>query len=587
MTIEAPDLCPRFCGRVLDVRMGPSPAWLRDRLEQMGVRPISNVVDLTNYVMLEMGQPSHAFDLARVPEGKLRVRWAREGERLKTLDGVDRVLHPKVGVVAGVSGPLALAGVMGGATSEVSEETRTVALEAAYWEPLAIRRAARSLGMHTEASHRFERGADPEGTVIGDRADRAPAGEDRSGNDAAWAHRPRGGGKAEAVGDPASGARAGGSGSGRAPRGNREDPARPRVRRCRARRGLEVQVPTWRSDVAREDDVVEEVGRHHGLDKIPSSLPPAADVGRLRPAQAEERAVRTALVAAGLTEVINYAFEGGAGANAVALANPLAEDQSVLRTALLPGLLRSLEANSRQGTKDVALFEVGRVFKPGRGKTRREAPSRPAPRGRRPSAALVGEAAAVRLSRSQGEPGVPVRAPRPEVDRVRRSKRRAPPGSVGRARRALASRAERDASVRQARLSACWERSGRVRTRVARTSSWPSSTSGHCVSRHPASASSPCRAFPGVDRDLSIVADKGVEAAEVERRIRKAAGPALVGVTVTDRYEGSPVPAGKVSLLLSLRYEDRERTLTGEEVQASVDKVIRELRAAGFDIRGE
>src|SRR5262245_27834109 len=166
VTIEAADLCPRFCGRVLDVRMGPSPAWLRDRLEQMGVRPISNVVDLTNYVMLEMGQPSHAFDLAKVPQGRLVVRWAREGERLKTLDGVERTLHPKVGVVAGVDGPLALAGIMGGAASEVSDDTRTVALEAAYWEPLAIRRGARALGMHTEASHRFERGADPEGTAV-------------------------------------------------------------------------------------------------------------------------------------------------------------------------------------------------------------------------------------------------------------------------------------------------------------------------------------------------------------------------------------------------------------------------------------
>src|SRR5262245_5333657 len=166
VAIEAADLCPRFCGRVLDVRMAPSPAWLRDRLEQMGVRPISNVVDLTNYVMLEMGQPSRAFELAQVAQGRLNVRWAREGERLRTLDGVERPLHPKVGVVAGVDGPLALAGIMGGASSEVSEDTRTVALEAAFWEPLAIRRASRWLGMHTEASHRFERGADPEGTTV-------------------------------------------------------------------------------------------------------------------------------------------------------------------------------------------------------------------------------------------------------------------------------------------------------------------------------------------------------------------------------------------------------------------------------------
>src|SRR2546425_12569382 len=162
VTIEASDLCPRFCARVLDVRLGPSPAWIRDRLEAVGVRPINNVVDLTNYVMMEMGHPSHAFDLARVPDGRLIVRWAREGDRLTTLDGVGRILAGRVGVVAGAEGALALAGIMGGASSEVSDETRTVALEAAWWDPLSIRRASKALGMRTEASHRFERGADPE-----------------------------------------------------------------------------------------------------------------------------------------------------------------------------------------------------------------------------------------------------------------------------------------------------------------------------------------------------------------------------------------------------------------------------------------
>jgi phenylalanyl-tRNA synthetase beta chain len=162
VVVEAADLCPRFCARVLDVRIGPSPAWLRERLERVGVRPINTVVDLTNYVMMEMGHPSHAFDLARVPGAQLRIRWAREGERLTTLDGVERPLTARQGVVAGPESALALAGIMGGASSEVSDDTRVVALEAAYWDPLSIRRGARALGMHTEASHRFERGADPE-----------------------------------------------------------------------------------------------------------------------------------------------------------------------------------------------------------------------------------------------------------------------------------------------------------------------------------------------------------------------------------------------------------------------------------------
>jgi phenylalanyl-tRNA synthetase beta chain len=576
VTIEAADLCPRFCGRVLDVRMGPSPAWLRERLEQMGVRPISNVVDLTNYVMLEMGQPSHAFDLAKVEQGRLHVRWAREGERLKTLDGVERTLHPRVGVVAGASGPLALAGVMGGASSEVSDDTRAVALEAAYWEPLAIRRAARSLGMHTEASHRFERGADPEGTVVATARiahllEKIGAGTTRPG-----------------LVDRVA-----------APKARRI--VRLRASRVRAVLGIDVpgekakailtglgfdvtaeeagtlrlEAPTWRSDIAREDDVVEEVGRHYGLDKIPSSLPPAAAVGGLRPAQAEERKIREILVGAGCTEVVNYAFEAPTGEEAVALANPLAEDQSVLRTSLVPGLVKALDENARHGRKDVAIFEIGRVFAPGS----------PRPREERHLGILLAGSELVRHW-------------------------------SGKAR-------EFDFYDLKGIVELVVERLGREPLQLARLDDVPSflhpgqsaqilrdgSKVGFLGMFRPdfrpggagvlelgldfaGEPPSPERfralpRFPGVDRDLSIVVDAATESADLERRIRAAAGKALVAVAVADRYDRPPVPPGKVSLLLSLRYEDRERTLTGEEVQASLDKVIRELRAAGFDIRGE
>ena len=159
--IEAPALCPRFVARVFEVRPGPSPAWLRKRIELAGQRSISNIVDLTNYVMLEMGQPSHAFDLKKLRGGVLKARMAAAGETVETLDGVVRTLTAAMGVVADAQSALAIAGVMGGASSEISDDTRTVALEAAYWNPLLIRRASRALGMHTDASHRFERGADP------------------------------------------------------------------------------------------------------------------------------------------------------------------------------------------------------------------------------------------------------------------------------------------------------------------------------------------------------------------------------------------------------------------------------------------
>ena len=302
------------------------------------MRPIHNVVDLTNYVMMEMGHPSHAFDLARVPEGRLHVRWAREGEALETLDGVTRTLSPRAGVVAGRNAALALAGVMGGASSEVRDSTRTVALEAAYWEPLAIRRAAKALGMHTEASHRFERGADPEGTVvalnrIAHLLEKIGAGSTRPGVvDRVAAPRPR---RALSlrpsrllvvlgaqVSRPRTEAILTGLGFGVKP-GPGES--------------IAVEVPSWRGDVGREADLVEEVGRHFGLDKVPSSIPPTSGLGGLGRGQAEERTIRTTLSAAGLTEVVTYAFVGPSrdGEASVSLENPLADVQSVLRSSLV------------------------------------------------------------------------------------------------------------------------------------------------------------------------------------------------------------------------------------------------------------
>src|SRR6266581_2569197 len=391
--IEAPDLCPRFSARILDVRLGPSPDWIRDRLESVGVRPIHNVVDLTNYVMMEMGHPSHAFDLARIPEGRLRVRWAREGEKLQTLDGVLRSLSTRHGVVAGPEGALALAGIMGGASSEVSEETKVVALEAAYWEPLAIRRAARALGMHTESSHRFERGADPEATVvalarIAHLLEMIGAGTTRPGvvdrvavprAKRTLLLRPA---RVRAVlgvdlPPPRAEAILSGLGFRVEPGTDAEQAAEPNERKS-----ISVEVPSWRGDVGREADLIEEVGRHFGLDKIPPSIPPADARGGLGLGQAEERTVRATLVAAGLTEAITYSFVGEpptgtggslAGSGVVALDNPLADAQSVLRSSLVvPGLLEVLDANQRQGRRDVAFFEVGRVFYPAPGLPREE-----------------------------------------------------------------------------------------------------------------------------------------------------------------------------------------------------------------------
>jgi phenylalanyl-tRNA synthetase beta chain len=578
VTIEAADLCPRFCGRVLDVRMGPSPAWLRNRLEMMGVRPISNVVDLTNYVMLELGQPSHVFDLARVPEGRLSVRWGRQGERLRTLDGVDRTIVSWVGVVAGLEGPLALAGIMGGASSEVKDETRIVALEAAYWEPLAIRRGAKALGMHTEASHRFERGSDPECPPVATARlahllQKIEAGSARPGLiDRIAAPRPR--------------------------RSTYLRPARlrgvlgidvPRARTEAILKGLgfdltrvegdnlQLVIPTWRADVSREDDVVEEVARHHGLDKIPSSLPPARAVGELGAGMSATRTLRQVLVGAGLTEVIGYAFEADGGREAVALQNPLAEDQSVLRTSLLPGLLRVQEANLRQGRRDVALFEIGRVFPPADGRPEESlrlglllhGAARPRHWSEKPRAADlfdvkgILESAFERLGLGRLEFTSPNDAPE------------------------LLHPGQRAALVLGGRTIG---HAGALRpgTREDAEGTFLAELGlAELRETAPPERFSALPRFPAVERDLSVMVPASMLAVEIEGRVKRAAGRALAEVAVTDRYDKPPVPAGMVSLLLSLRYEDRTRTLTGEEVQASLDNIIRELRGAGFSIRSE
>ena len=581
--VEAPDLCPRFCARVLDVRLGPSPQWIRDRLEAVGVRPINNVVDLTNYVMMEMGHPSHAFDLAKVPEARLVIRWAREGERVTTLDGVERVLAGRVGVVAGPQAPLALAGIMGGASSEVSDSTRAVALEAAYWDPLSVRRAAKGLGMHTEASHRFERGADPEGPVaatarIAHLVQKTGAGSARPGLiDQRPAPVPRrilalrlpqvrrvlG---AEVPAAETRGILLGLGFVASEPRGDT----------------VTAEVPTWRSDVSREVDLVEEVGRYHGLSRIPSTLPPGAGVEGLRPAQAMERAVREVLVGTGLVEVINYAFVADAGAGGAArvrLENPLAEDQGALRDALvMPGLLSTLRSNLRRGTRDVRIFELGRVFLPSSG----------APVEERRLGLLITGAATTHWSERRRAADffdakgiLEVLARRVGRFEFQAGNGLPPHVHPGKAARILWNGKDLG-YVGALHPDAAEEWEAREETLVAELSLEPILAASPAPPRF-----EPMSRFPAVARDISIVCDDSASAADLERTVRAAAGGRLRSSTVTDRYQGPPVPAGKVGLTLSLVYHDPSRTLTGEEVQSSVDAVVAGLRARGAEIRGE
>jgi phenylalanyl-tRNA synthetase beta chain len=368
---EAPAGCARYCARVLrNVNVGPSPSNVTHRLERMGLRPINNVADITNYTLLEMGHPTHAFDADTLRGREIRVRYARHGEKLVTLDEVERTLGPEDLVIADAERPVALAGVMGGLETAIGERTRNVVIESAWFEPVGIRRTAKRHGLHTDASHRFERGADIEA---------APLAADRI----AAALRATAG--AEVL---------------RGLIDRYPQPRRPLLLRLRAtelRRVLgveapdadvaailaslgfgveaigagawEVSVPSWRLDVLREIDLVEEVGRLYGFDRVPVRLP--AFRGSAHPAPGSDlvEGVRRRLMGRGLNEAIAVSFASPAEcflfapeATPIQVLNPLSEEASIMRTSALPSMLHMLSNNLNRGVENVRLFEIGKVY---------------------------------------------------------------------------------------------------------------------------------------------------------------------------------------------------------------------------------
>src|SRR5688572_6733767 len=375
------DLCPRYAARVIrGVKIGPSPDWLAQRLNEIGQRPINNVADITNYVLHEMGQPLHAFDLAKLIDHKIVVRRARAGEKLKTLDGVDRVLDQDMLVIADAKEPVALAGIMGGLDSEISEATTDVLIESAYFNPDSVRRTARKLGMDTEASRRFERGADCEnvlqaqtrcveliceiagGVATEDAIDVYPNPLEAR----VVSFRPA---RVESV---------------TSLRVDLADMTRIlealgfRPESSPGNGALRFRVPSWRIDVGIEEDLIEEIARHTGYDKIASELPPSNMSGEYQPTEMNRRALRRILSGLGFDEAINFSFIDTTHderfelvpamvavadkVSLVTLDNPILEDATRMRPTLLPGLIESLRNNLNHGTRDVRLFEIGRIF---------------------------------------------------------------------------------------------------------------------------------------------------------------------------------------------------------------------------------
>lgn len=593
--IEAPEKCGRYAARVIEgVKIGPSPEWLARRLESCGVRSISNAVDATNYVLLELGHPLHAFDLDKVAGAEIVARTARPGERMTTLDGKDRALDPDDLVIADRDRASALAGVMGGGDSEISAGTTRVLVESAWFAPATVRRSSKRHGLHTEASHRFERGAD-QGMVL--------AALDRC---AALIAELAGGTVREGVVDvfprPLERARV---------RLSFDRPAAllgMPVSRADAERvlrglGFEEQdagaeaatfvVPSWRVDVSGEEDLVEEIVRTQGYDAIPETVPALAGVTPSRPRQAEalDRA-REALEAAGFSEAVNFSFVAARDAAAIsaqpaiALQNPISAELAVMRTSLVPSLLRNAGHNLRQRVEDVRLYEAARTYAP------HAAGAAPAPgpdgapaheawrlggvlTGRRSplgwstgsepadfydlKGALEGVFAALGLGEVELRGGgAPWLHPRSAATAVLPGGPDGAPlelGSLGELHPSVAAAFElpRGVFAFELDLAALVERARIV------------------------PAYRPVPRFPAVLRDLAVVVAEPVPAAAVLARVR--AEPLVEDVALFDVYRGAPLPAGRKNLALAIRYRLPDRTLTDAEADAAHARILERLAA--------
>ena len=592
VTIQDPDLCPRYVARMIDgVTIGPSPAWMKNRLERVGIRSINNVVDVTNYVMVEYGQPLHAFDFNFLEEGRIVVRRAKEGETFVTLDGVKRLLDTEMLMICDGVKPVAIAGVMGGLNSEIRDDTRTVFLESAYFDPRGNRRTALKLGLETEAAYRFGRGVDYGGALSA--ANRA----------AQLIQEVSGGRVVEGAVDAY-------------PLPIHPNRIRLDVRKANQFLGVEIPAsqmkdhlealelevqkesdhvfwvvpPSFRGDLVREIDLIEEIARMDGYDRIPVTLPkgepaPSSEEKR-RESRVEKRAVEI-LTHYGYDEVLTYSFTSPASLNGIDLPpgdprrrqvrilNPLSEDFAVLRTTLIPGLMETARYNFSWKNSNFKIFELKRVFFPQEGER--------LPREMRYLGAV---AAWLETETHWAVPPRPadfydikgcvqnlldsLQIPEPRFVRAED----VPFLHPGKAARILVGGEEIGIL-------------GEAHPKVLERYEFPEKAKVYLFEINfelllkwagEEKRFRPLLKFPAVDRDLSLVVDEGLEAERVAEVIRDLRQPYIEGIQLFDVYRGAPIPEGRKGLSYRIRYQSHDRTLTDEEVNDHHEKVIHRLR---------
>jgi phenylalanyl-tRNA synthetase beta chain len=584
--IADPDLCARYCGRVIrGVQVKPSPAWLVERLEAVGQRAINNVADITNYVLMELGHPLHAFDLVRIRQRRIVVRRARAGEQLSTLDGMDRTLTPDNLVIADAERAVALAGIMGGEDSEISPRTVDVLLESAWFDPISVRRTAKSHGLHTEASHRFERGADIE---------MAPHALDRC---------------AQMIQEIAGG---------ESLRGVIDVYPRTRtmpvvtLRAAELRRALSIDLlpgqvedilrslgftvasvsaevwrvtpPSYRVDIAIESDLIEEIARIYGYDRLPSRLRPAPPRPERDTRREKELEIGKGLVGLGYREIITMSMvdpEESArfsDEEPVLLLNPLSQEASAMRTSLAPSMVSALRWNLDRNHSELRLFEMGKAYTRGPDK-------RPAER-RLLSLGLSGHRRCARVDDDEKplnffdlKGDIESLSSAFSVDDLRFE-----PAGAKYLEPGLAGRYVFDGNtlVTFGRLSEAAAREYKLRQDV-----WLAEIDLDALLLRPFKSRvyQPFSKFPAMDRDFSLIVPEAVTYAMLEKAVHDIGMVELRGFRPVDLFRGRSIPSGYYSLLLRVELQSMTRTLTSDETETLAGRLLAALEPLGVELR--
>lgn len=582
--IQNKEKCPRYAaGIVKNVKIAPSPRWMRERLRASGVRPINNLVDITNYVMLEYGQPMHAFDLRYVKDGKIVVRNAAEGETITTLDGVTRTLSPEMLVIADAEKPIAVAGVMGGEYSGIMEDTNTVVFESAYFEPVQVRRTAKKLGMRTDASARYEKGLDPEGCLrtlerAFELVELLGAGEpvrthidldynekqrNRIPFDPDWINKFLG-----------------------------TDISREEM--CDTMKMLEIEVdgdtcisPSFRIDLERPADLAEEVARIYGYNNIPSTVIKGIANASLTPKQKFRRTLENATVAVGCYGILTYSFISPKYFDKIALpadsslrktvviSNPLGEDTSVMRTTTLPSMLETLSLNYKNRNAAVALYEIGKEYLP-------TAPDKLPEEPDRLTIGMYGDDADFFTLKGMVETiletaglhdctykACSTDAPFDEICALHPGRSaviyagETPIGYLGEVHPTVQKNYEIGTRTYVAKLLID-EMQPLAQTEITYQ---------------------PLPKFPAITRDLSLVCADKVPVGDLQAAMKKAVGNILEQITLFDVYKGEQIAAGMKSVSFSIRMRSHEGTLTDEQADAAMKRVLKALKEHGATLR--